>query len=275
MTARDRADPEVARRVIDSVFAGAPGAAKDSFRDFFSAGVQHLSAHHPAHWGVTLFDWGFRLNAGSVECLVLHAGGLRVNVMKESAPGDTRWDGVSYTLAPGCEFTTIPLRELPRLLPSFLKSHLAALSRAAERRPPGNICHAHSTGVTAFFSLPDPTYVVLMHPDEQPDPRCYSEGGRCAVLVNRFERDPRAREACISHYGARCSVCNMSFRERYGDGMEDFIHVHHVAPVSQMGAGYQVDPIVDLRPVCPNCHAAIHRCDPPLSVEEARVLLVR
>jgi hypothetical protein len=34
------------------------------------------------------------------------------------------------------------------------------------------------------------------------------------------------------------------------------------------GEEYEVDPVKDLRPVCPNCHAMIHRRSPPLSIEE-------
>ena len=94
-------------------------------------------------------------------------------------------------------------------------------------------------------------------------------------MAKRFERNSQAREQCISHYGLRCIVCDMSFSERYGERMSDFIHIHHLVPLSVIGAKYRVDPITDLRPVCPNCHAAIHRHDPPQSMEQARSLLTR
>jgi 5-methylcytosine-specific restriction protein A len=109
---------------------------------------------------------------------------------------------------------------------------------------------------------------------EEAAPELYSEGGRVAVAVNRFERDSNAREKCISHYGLRCSVCDMSFRERYGEIMKDFIHVHHLVPLSAIAGKYEVDSIADLRPVCPNCHAVIHSDDPPLSIEQARAFLL-
>jgi hypothetical protein len=35
-----------------------------------------------------------------------------------------------------------------------------------------------------------------------------------------------------------------------------------------------VDPVNDLKPVCPNCHAMIHRRTPPYSLEELRGLLL-
>ena len=38
-----------------------------------------------------------------------------------------------------------------------------------------------------------------------------------------------------------------------------FIHVHHIVPIHTIGKGYKVDPSTDLVPVCPNCHAMLHR----------------
>jgi len=41
-------------------------------------------------------------------------------------------------------------------------------------------------------------------------------------------------------------------------GLESEEVVHHLVPISKIGKKYRVDPIKDLRPVCPNCHAVIH-----------------
>jgi predicted HNH restriction endonuclease len=65
----------------------------------------------------------------------------------------------------------------------------------------------------------------------------------------------------------------MSFHEKYGEAMRGFIHVHHLAPLSSRGAAHDVNPETDLIPVCPNCHAFLHHCDPPLLPEHARTLL--
>jgi 5-methylcytosine-specific restriction protein A len=72
---------------------------------------------------------------------------------------------------------------------------------------------------------------------------------------------------------AACSSGCVSLGERYGQVMKDFIHVHHLLPLSRIGAKHMVNPTTDLRPICPNCHAVIHRRDPPLSIEQARDLL--
>lgn len=98
-----------------------------------------------------------------------------------------------------------------------------------------------------------------------------TEGAVTRVVVNAYERNPQARAACIQHYGTKCAVCQFSFETVYGSIGEGFIHVHHIIPVSsQMGSKYVVDPIRDLRPVCPNCHAMLHRVEPPLAIDDLR-----
>jgi 5-methylcytosine-specific restriction protein A len=112
-----------------------------------------------------------------------------------------------------------------------------------------------------------------IYPDELPPGRQYVEGARKYVRVNAYERNPKARAACIAQHGCACSVCSMSFEERYGEIGRDFIHVHHLKPLALSDGAYTIDPLADLRPVCPNCHAMLHRQDPPLSIEELRLKL--
>jgi 5-methylcytosine-specific restriction enzyme A len=101
----------------------------------------------------------------------------------------------------------------------------------------------------------------------------YREGAVRQVLVNAYERDRAARQASISHYGSACAVCELQFGERYGPLGSGFIHVHHIVPLSELGPDYKLDPVVDLRPVCPNCHAMLHRQRPPLSIETLRDMI--
>jgi len=110
-------------------------------------------------------------------------------------------------------------------------------------------------------------------PEEVPSGSTYSEGSVQRILVNRYERDPRAREECIRHYGTICFLCGFDFVAVYGEVMTGFIHVHHLNPLSSLGADYEVDPIQDLRPVCPNCHAVLHRREPTYSPDEVRQFL--
>lgn len=109
--------------------------------------------------------------------------------------------------------------------------------------------------------------------EEVAAPAAFVEGRRRISVVNYYERNPKARRACIEHYGAKCVVCGMDFLTQYGEIAEGFVHVHHLKPVSEIGDVYQLDPVHDLRPVCPNCHAVIHFRTPPFSIEEVIAFL--
>lgn len=114
--------------------------------------------------------------------------------------------------------------------------------------------------------------------DEDDQPTGYAEGGSIRVLSNRYERNPLNRTACILAQGCTCKVCDMDFLAKYGEIGRNFIHVHHITPVSQLTPGYMIDPLIDLVPVCPNCHAMLHKENPPLSVdhlkERMRILII-
>ena len=111
-----------------------------------------------------------------------------------------------------------------------------------------------------------------VYPDEIEDEKgvMMPEGAVQSVLVNRYERNSKARRKAIAHYGCRCSVCGFDFENCYGNIGRGFIHVHHVIDIAQIGREYQVDPIKDLRPVCPNCHAMLHVSRPAMSIEDLK-----
>lgn len=99
------------------------------------------------------------------------------------------------------------------------------------------------------------------------------EGAKVRVEVNKYERSPVNRAACIAHFGTTCNVCGFDFGAHYGDLGQDFIEVHHRVPVSSMGGEYRIDPVRDLVPVCGNCHAMLHRTNPPLSTDFLKTLI--
>ena len=103
----------------------------------------------------------------------------------------------------------------------------------------------------------------------------YSEGKRVLKKSYLYERNAKARDKCLAHYGYKCYICGFSFMDKYGDIGKGFIHVHHKNPVSEIGHEYTVDPIRDLIPICPNCHAMIHRKVPALSIEELKLIIER
>lgn len=99
------------------------------------------------------------------------------------------------------------------------------------------------------------------------------EGTRSYNMVSVYERNLLARIRCIEHYGYNCWVCGFNFEQKYGKIGRNYIHVHHITPLSVIGETYVVDPIRDLRPVCPNCHAMLHRSGADIIIEELRNLL--
>lgn len=108
----------------------------------------------------------------------------------------------------------------------------------------------------------------ITYPDDIPTGIIHKEGAAKSIQVNRYERDSEARLKCIKHYGFDCVVCGMNLKNVYGEIGKNYIHVHHLIPISSIGEEYVVDPVRDLRPVCPNCHSMLHRKNPPYSIEE-------
>jgi len=111
----------------------------------------------------------------------------------------------------------------------------------------------------------------LPDPGELP-PADYVEGGIRTIKVNRYERDPRARKACLAHHGNLCFVCRTNLVDVYGPDLgATAIHVHHIKPMSsQRKKSYKVNPTKDLIPLCPNCHNVIHKTTPVLTPQALR-----
>jgi len=115
---------------------------------------------------------------------------------------------------------------------------------------------------------------VISYADEVESAKSFYEGATKQVKVNIYERDKAARAICIKKFGARCSVCDFDFSKAFGKIGEGFIHVHHLKPLSEIRKGYRLNPIEDLRPVCPNCHAMIHQRKPmPYTIEELKAII--
>src|SRR5690606_5281363 len=87
----------------------------------------------------------------------------------------------------------------------------------------------------------------------------FIEGNVLTRISNQYERNPKARKKCIQYYGTKCFICSFDFELAYGEIGKGFIEVHHLVPVSEIKAEYEIDAIEDLRPVCSNCHSMIHR----------------
>nr|MBC9199799.1 DUF3427 domain-containing protein [Paenibacillus sp. PL91] len=139
-------------------------------------------------------------------------------------------------------------------------------------------------GMAKSFEDTSPVNVVWQfndplenHPEilseEESEPNKLVEGAVKQIFVNVYERNPIARRKCIEHHGCKCSVCEFNFSDYYGVIGNDFIHVHHLKPLYEVGKEYEVDAVEDLRPVCPNCHAMLHKRKPAFSVEELKMMI--
>jgi 5-methylcytosine-specific restriction protein A len=101
-----------------------------------------------------------------------------------------------------------------------------------------------------------------------------TEGSRKIAISKRYERSIVAREICINKHGYRCAVCDIDFVKKYGSIGKDYIHVHHKVSLSDIAEEHIVKPEIDLVPVCPNCHAMLHRREPPFTIEELKKMMV-
>ena len=113
---------------------------------------------------------------------------------------------------------------------------------------------------------------VSIFTDEVKETKTLKEGDHLQIEINTYERNIEARKQCIEYHGLTCSVCSFNFEETFGEIGKGFIHVHHLTPLSEINQEYEVDPIQDLRPVCPNCHAMLHAKNPPFTIEDIKGL---
>ena len=102
--------------------------------------------------------------------------------------------------------------------------------------------------------------------------KTFKEGKSKDIVKTRYERNPAARKRCLDYYGCSCEVCKFNFEEHYGEIGKGFIHVHHRNQIYEIGKEYDIDPIRDLIPVCPNCHAMIHSKIPAYTIAEIKKL---
>jgi predicted HNH restriction endonuclease len=116
--------------------------------------------------------------------------------------------------------------------------------------------------------------LIEIYPDDiEDESEDLFEGAKKQTTVNAYERSSQARKECIEYYGYKCQICDFDFEKVYGDIGKGFIHVHHIVDISTIGENYKIDPIKDLIPVCPNCHAMLHKRKPAYSIKEIKDLI--
>lgn len=110
---------------------------------------------------------------------------------------------------------------------------------------------------------------------EEIDNILYEEGATHSILSSVIERNAQARQSCIDFYGYKCQICSFDFVDKYGELGKNFIHVHHIEDISLKGGEYTVDPNKDLIPVCPNCHAMLHKKRPAMMPDELKRIMIK
>lgn len=101
------------------------------------------------------------------------------------------------------------------------------------------------------------------------------EGKKVTYFGTRYERNPNLRKITLEHYGYDCQACGFNFEKFYGKELgKEFIEVHHIKPLSEIGRESEINPVEDLIPLCPNCHRMIHRIPGKvLSVAEVKNII--
>lgn len=121
-----------------------------------------------------------------------------------------------------------------------------------------------------LFSLIQNNEKFRFEPVAKKEIQLYTEGKSKNITYKSYDRSPAARQSCIEHYGYSCSVCSFNFEKSYGEFGANYIEVHHLKQIADIGDEYMINPITDLRPVCANCHRMLHKTRPPLSIEELK-----
>lgn len=254
---------------------------RDACASAMAESVQFAHAEAPNGWAVTLFKNVIRLNVGRIEVLAYFPGWVHCIVDSEQVPAAVeQWEDVELGVEPGGVLRSVPVSAVcnfpaelaSEVLPLLRPCHNALIRAASGHQLHWNAQRAYSPAVIEFLSLA--VGYQLQHPSyaslQEPGPSPLLEGEAHQRSLNVYERNLYAREKCIAHHGCRCSVCDFDFEAVFGKLGKGFIHVHHLKPLAEIQKKYRVDPIKDLRPICPNCHAMIHRCNPVMTIEKLR-----
>ena len=99
------------------------------------------------------------------------------------------------------------------------------------------------------------------------------EGEHIKIERTVIRRNPEARKKCIEILGCKCAACELVMSDKYGPLAGGVIEVHHLIPIHLFDEAHQIDPLVDLIPLCPNCHTMIHKLEDPSDIEGLKRLI--
>ncbi len=258
---RDRASADYAAVVLERTLPDP--SVRRAFESVLAEAIVFAHEQNPASWGITLYPDKLRLNVGQVEVIVLTSEGMYLVVDDSAVTQATKSTfgsflsdaGIHYPSVPSPQICCrIPDRDFLFAYPDLRNAHFAYIAQAARRSTPFR--RSFSPGIIRYLrcttscDIPFPAYFKDVHGsnDESRSPRFYFEGAVRQITSKRYERDLNARAACVAHHGAKCFVCEMDFGVVYGPDAKDFIHVHHLMPLSEHNGEHSVDPVKDMHP---------------------------
>lgn len=237
-------------------------------------------------WGIYNYNEGIRLLVGSLIVLTIHKTGIWLTLDKEKLCENKkryheldsskywRWETGNYSEylpVPSMNGYYIPSNDDSDIWTIIKDLHFIYIKKVAQKYQwlRMNSQPLHSDLLLQYLrvelnnnEIPFPNYkqTDFEIAEEIPDADKWDlyEGAKKQITVNRYERDPTARKKCLQKYGYKCSVCGFDFKTAYGKIGTDYIHVHHLKPLNEIKKEYKINPINDLRPVCPNCHSMLH-----------------
>ncbi len=243
-------------------------------------------------WGITLLKSFIRLNVGKIEVLTIHKDCVHFVVDKNSLPNDIldlviqefgQFESESVFKSVKNAFPlNLAYYSLAKYYPKIIESFFSMIKSAAKTSIHNMTANAHSPAVIEYCSiildkhLEQPFYYKNINENDLQIMEGYKEGKPNQITTNIYERNPLARKECIESFGWLCSVCGFNFEKIYGTLGKDFIHVHHLNPLAEISEPHLINPINDLRPICPNCHAMIHRYkDKTLTIKELKTIIIK
>lgn len=152
-----------------------------------------------------------------------------------------------------------------------------ALKRAQRRVQQGNaenrsLASPNEDGRRSSETSQDESLEQNLEGSSSIEEETYLEGESRMRETTSNKRNPKARQLCLDHYGLQCYVCGFRFEERYGKGAS-LVEAHHENPPSPRDGDEETDPVEDMKPLCPNCHAIAHLRRPPYTPEEIQEMI--
>ncbi|MFQ6612321.1 MAG: HNH endonuclease [Fidelibacterota bacterium] len=92
--------------------------------------------------------------------------------------------------------------------------------------------------------------------------------------MRNLRRNRRIVREAQARYSAVCEACGDNLMKKYGLLGKGYVQFHHRKPLGD-NPNPQLSSWKDLAPLCPNCHAMIHRTNPTMPVEQFKKEIIQ